>query len=138
MIPAPIPADFARSAEKDYYPYTLSGLEWGSGACWIRLAEHYRIGRQALLKREAKAIELVRKLEAERDKLQKFKDFVHAYLTQHGVPEDDATNEHSKEGCRIGARLDLLFAERDRLGSENEELRRRIQLCSGSCRLPGD
>ena len=71
MIPAPIPADFERSAEKDYYPYTLSGLEWGSGACWIRLVEYYRL-------------------------------------------------------------------ERDRLAAENAELRRRINLCSGSCRLPGD
>ena len=32
----------------------------------------------------------------------KFKAFVHAYLTQHGVALDDLENEHSKAGCRIG------------------------------------
>lgn len=54
----------------------------------------------------------------ERDKLQKFKEFVHAYLDQHGVPHGDPTNEHQKAGCRIGARLDLLFAQRDEAVSE--------------------
>src|SRR5258706_16021029 len=44
----------------------------------------------------------------------KFKTFVHAYLDQHGVPDGDPDNQHQKEGCRIGARLDLIFAERDR------------------------
>ncbi len=44
-----------------------------------------------------------------------FKDFVHAYLDAHGVPAGDPDNPHQKEGCRIGARLDLIFAERDRL-----------------------
>jgi hypothetical protein len=51
-----------------------------------------------------------------RDQLEaaeKFKAFVHAYLDQHGVPADDPDNEHSKQGCRIGARLDLLFEQRD-------------------------
>jgi hypothetical protein len=40
----------------------------------------------------------------------KFKAFVHSYLTQHGVPEGDPNNQHQIEGCRIGARLDLLLA----------------------------
>lgn len=43
----------------------------------------------------------------------KFKAFVHNYLSEHGVPEGDPMNQHQIEGCRIGARLDLLFAERD-------------------------
>jgi hypothetical protein len=50
-------------------------------------------------------------------KAERFKAFVHDYLTQHGVPEGDPENRHQKEGCRIGARLDLMFAERDKLRS---------------------
>jgi hypothetical protein len=42
-----------------------------------------------------------------------FKTFVHAYLDSNGVPEGDPENPHQKAGCRIGARLDLLFAQRD-------------------------
>jgi hypothetical protein len=45
------------------------------------------------------------------EQAQKFKAFVHDYLTQHGIPEGDPTNQHQLEGCRIGARLDLLFAQ---------------------------
>lgn len=52
-------------------------------------------------------------LRDQRNALLKFKIFVHEYLTRHGVPEDDPTNPHSKEGCRVGARLDLLRASRD-------------------------
>ena len=116
MIPEPTDEDFARDADSVYAEaWRLFQLGVGrkepEALAWIRLAEHYRIGRRALLKREGKALQLIRKLEAERDKLQKFKDFVHAYLTQHGVPEDDTTNEHSKAGCRIGARLDWVLGE---------------------------
>jgi hypothetical protein len=44
---------------------------------------------------------------------ERFKAFVHAYLDLHGVPHGDPDNPHQKAGCRIGARLDLLFAQRD-------------------------
>jgi hypothetical protein len=54
---------------------------------------------------------------------ERFKAFVHAYLDQHSVPHGDPTNQHQIEGCRIGARLDLLFADRDRLAGEVERLR---------------
>lgn len=53
-----------------------------------------------------------------RDKLagaERFKTFVHAYLDQHGVLHGDPENQHQKEGCRIGARLDLIFTEIRRL-----------------------
>ena len=46
-------------------------------------------------------------------KAAEFKTFVHSYLDAHGVPHGDPANEHQKAGCRIGARLDLLFAQRD-------------------------
>ena len=45
---------------------------------------------------------------------ERFKAFVHEYLTLHGVPEGDPDSPHQKEGCRIGARLDLLLAEAGR------------------------
>lgn len=48
----------------------------------------------------------------ERDKLQAFKDWVHGYLDEHGVPTHP-NGPRSKEGCRIGDRLDIIFRERD-------------------------
>ncbi|MCC6156073.1 MAG: hypothetical protein IT367_20075 [Candidatus Hydrogenedentes bacterium] len=51
-------------------------------------------------------------LEPQIENLIQFKAFVHGYLDLHGVPQGDPDNQHQKEGCRIGARLDLLLAER--------------------------
>ena len=48
----------------------------------------------------------------------KFKAFVHEYLDAHGVPHGDPENQHQKEGCRIGARLDLLLAQLDKFGQD--------------------
>lgn len=50
---------------------------------------------------------------AERDKLAAFKTFVHGRLDAGGVPVDPP-GPHRDEGCRIGQRLDWLFAERDK------------------------
>ena len=64
-------------------------------------------------------------LAAARDKAdagERFKAFVHSYLDSHGVPHGDPTNQHQIEGCRIGARLDLLFAERDAARKKLAEL----------------
>lgn len=47
---------------------------------------------------------------AERDKLQAFKTWVHAYLDSHGVPHHPP-GTHGAEGCRIGDRMDWLMAE---------------------------
>lgn len=47
-------------------------------------------------------------MRAERDKLQKFKDYVHARLDAAGIPADPES-PHRAEGCRIGGRLDVLF-----------------------------
>ncbi len=44
----------------------------------------------------------------ERDKLQRFKDWVHGFLDAKGVPTHP-DGPHSKEGCRIGDRLDVVF-----------------------------
>lgn len=58
--------------------------------------------RLALVRRElAEAV-------AERDKLRKFKQYVHARLDAAGVPVDP-DGPHKAEGCRIGGRLDSVF-----------------------------
>ncbi len=64
---------------------------------------------QALMTEESRIPDLV----AEVEKGRAFKAFVHAYLDAHGVPHGDPENQHQREGCRIGARLDLLLAQRD-------------------------
>ena len=51
----------------------------------------------------------VRAIIAERDKLAAFKAFVHARLDEGGVPTHP-DGPHSKQGCRIGDRLDLLLS----------------------------
>lgn len=47
-------------------------------------------------------------LTAECDKLQAFKDWVHAYLDGHGVPHHPP-GTHGAAGCRIGDRMDWLM-----------------------------
>ncbi len=59
---------------------------------------------------------------AERGHLQAFKDFVHVYLDQHGVPHHPP-GPHGTEGCRIGDRLRWLMAERDALAVTAERYR---------------
>lgn len=56
----------------------------------------------------------VERLQAERDALQRFKDWVHTYLDGKGIPHHPP-GTHGAEGCRIGDRMDFVFAEWDRL-----------------------
>lgn len=56
-------------------------------------------------------------IKAERDKLQAFKDWVHAYLDRHGVPHHPP-GTHGAEGCRIGDRMDWLM---QRVGTEQQQ-----------------
>jgi hypothetical protein len=63
--------------------------------------------------------------QARADKLEAFKAFVHKRLDDAAVPTDPP-GEHRDAGCRIGQRLDWLFAdvkkERDAAISERDEL----------------
>lgn len=52
---------------------------------------------------------LLSKAEAERDHLQKFKDYVHQRLDAGGVPFDPDPETNEKSGCRIGGRLSWLL-----------------------------
>lgn len=54
------------------------------------------------------------------DKLAAFKQWVHAYLDGKGVPTHP-DGPHSKEGCRVGDRMDLVFAELDELRARPAE-----------------
>jgi hypothetical protein len=58
--------------------------------------------------------------EAARDKLQRFKDYVHARLDAAGVTVDPESS-HKAEGCRIGGRLDEVFQVRAELLGVLEE-----------------
>jgi hypothetical protein len=55
--------------------------------------------------------DLIQRLQAaeeERDRLAKFKAWVHDYLDRHGVPHHPP-GTHGAEGCRIGDRMDWLM-----------------------------
>lgn len=55
------------------------------------------------------AAKRIGELEGERDKLAKFKVYVHRRLDEAGVPVDPDSS-HKAEGCRIGGRLDIVLA----------------------------
>lgn len=59
----------------------------------------------------------IAEVEAERDKLQRFKDYVHARLDAAGV-STDPDSPHRAEGCRIGGRMDELIGQRDSLRAQ--------------------
>src|SRR5262245_33619925 len=71
--------------------------------------------------REAEALGQA-EAEAQRDKLQAFKDWVHAYLDSKGITSDPG-GSHSVEGCRIGDRLDLVFGMIDALTEAELKIR---------------
>jgi hypothetical protein len=62
------------------------------------------------------------KVEDERDKLQAFKDYVHKRLDDAGI-EKNPIGEHSKAGCRIGDRLDLVFDRNAKLVEALEKVK---------------
>lgn len=47
------------------------------------------------------------------EKTKAFKDFVHRRLDTAGVPKEFPDGEHTKEGCRIGDRLDWVLEKKD-------------------------
>lgn len=61
---------------------------------------------------------------AERDKLKKFKEYVHTRLDAAGVPVDPESS-HKAEGCRIGGRLDIVLD--GKVKQERDELRELIR-----------
>lgn len=51
----------------------------------------------------------VKDIEAELEKGQKFKTYVHERLDKEGIPHHPDPTSH--EGCRIGSRLDFVFQQ---------------------------
>lgn len=49
----------------------------------------------------------IKELKDQIQKLQAFKDYVHQRLDEAGI-EKEPNGEHSKNGCRIGDRLDIV------------------------------
>lgn len=72
-------------------------------------------------------------LVAENEKLAKFKAWVHAYLDSKGIPHHPP-GTHGAEGCRIGDRMDFVFAEIDRLRAIESQAE--PQQWSGPCGTP--
>jgi len=67
----------------------------------------------------------IAKLQTKVAKLQRFKDWVHQYLDDRGVPHHPP-GTHGAEGCRIGDRMDWLMARIERLKAELDGLVRII------------
>ena len=76
---------------------------------------------QTLRENQAKLIKRFSDAEAERDALQRFKEFVHHRLDTAGIPTHP-DGPHIKEGCRIGDRLDLIVQDRDAMRALAGEL----------------
>lgn len=98
-------------------PHLVAGLDR------LRAADGVRCDSATILWEQAVAIlGGWDSLALHRDMLQRFKDFVHARLDAAGVPTHP-NGPHSAEGCRIGDRLDLLFAERAALQASLDAIR---------------
>lgn len=68
------------------------------------------------------------------DALQRFKDWVHAYLDGKGIPHHPP-GVHGAEGCRIGDRMDYVF---DRLAAFPESVVKAAkQILDNECCLDG-
>ena len=65
------------------------------------------------MERKAKEATELAALQAERDTLARFKKWVHDYLDGKGIPHHPP-GTHGAEGCRIGDRMDFVFAELQR------------------------
>lgn len=57
--------------------------------------------------------------QAAREALQAFKEYVHKRLDDAGIPTHP-NGEHSAAGCRIGDRLDIVFAQLEHFKAQLE------------------
>ena len=64
-------------------------------------------------------------------KLQAFKDYVHQRLDEAGI-EKEPEGEHSKAGCRIGDRLDIVLNQVNQLNEVREILEQAPELNMGN------
>jgi hypothetical protein len=106
--------------------------------------DHPELGRLTVTaqRQEGKTpMDLKAEAEAERDKLQAFKDWCHAYLDAVGVPHHPP-GTHGAAGCRIGDRMDWLMdwltaklaaaeADRDALAAAATRLAAQVEESAG-------
>lgn len=64
--------------------------------------------RACLKAMESYAQSQTQQLREERDKLQKFKDYVHGRLDLMGIPVDPEPENNAAHGCRIEGRLNIV------------------------------
>lgn len=125
--PAVQPADVVEQAAA-LIGYDLRAAKYTPGQNYGTLAERlatrvvndYRNSLE-VVRRIRLVEETVDDLMAERDKLAAFKAYVHKRLDDAGVPVDPEST-HKAEGCRIGGRLDAVFAESAALAEQNARL----------------
>lgn len=60
------------------------------------------------LNKVGELLDRIKSLEAERDKLQQFKQYVHDRLDKMGVPADPEPDNNADHGCRIEGRLNVV------------------------------
>lgn len=97
---------------------------------FIQMCEtHEKAASRALVKYKQWEDEWLAKVSA----LQAFKDYVHKRLDDAGVPTHP-DGEHSKAGCRIGDRLDIVFTQLDYFKGQLEEA---TQCVEAACGLEG-
>lgn len=106
-------------------PHPFSAAERG-GICWWE-------AEKAAIREYARAAVLAdRAAQSERiEKLQQFKDFVHRRLDEMGIPTHP-NGEHSKAGCRIGDRLDIVADRAEREATKDDLLSALDELVSWS------
>lgn len=91
-----------------------------------RLAEQVRTQLADAMEQRDKARAEAVVMREGRDKLAAFKAYVHKRLDDQGVPVDP-DSPHKAEGCRIGGRLDWLFADAAATDAEALKLRAAIK-----------
>ncbi len=95
----------ALAREIDNLNLKLSGLP-SDITGYQSMADRLQTSEESRLEWESKC----KAAEAEVDRLKGFKDYVHGYLDGLEIPHGDPNNVHQQQGCRIGARLDMLAA----------------------------
>lgn len=118
--PEPRPTDSAMTAEAskwqvvndddgDYEWWAVTDGATSYRCAWEQDAEALAKHLSALTTERTKLAADLARVEGERGKLQAFKDYVHKRLDEAGIPKEP-NGEHSKAGCRVGDRLDIVLA----------------------------
>lgn len=88
--------------------HTGADLSPGDPVCEWAYHEITRLTREyeKLLARDTSNLKLLIAAQAERDRLQAFKDYVHQRLDAASIPKNPP-GPHADAGCRVGQRLDI-------------------------------